>query len=125
MSKKTLLAMLIKCGEGECGDTVVKKPNAAIPHSFINIIHNLQVSANITLEDAVKQVRNNLVPVDYTPYPFKKDTEKYFLDMLRSLVATCIYRDKIKLEGTKAGPPHLDPLLDPLLDLSEYKINSK
>ena len=28
-------------------------------------------------------------------------------------------------EGTKAGPPQLDPLLDPLQDLSEYKINSK
>ena len=86
-------------------------------HSFINLIHNLQVSANLTLEDTVKQVRNNLVPVDYIPYPFKKDTEKSFLDMLRSFVATCIYRDKIKhLKGNGVDfslyiyVPEVDPI---------------
>jgi hypothetical protein len=75
----------------------------------------LQVSANLTLEDAVKQVRSNLVPVDYTPYPFKKDLS--FLDMLRSFVATCIYRDKIKhLKGNGVDfflyiyVPEVDPI---------------
>ena len=82
--------------EDECGNPVVKKYNPVTPSSYINLIHNLQMSENLSLEKAVKRVRNSLVPQGYTPYPFKKDTEESFLDMMRSLVATCIYRDTIK-----------------------------
>ena len=96
---------------------MVEKPNPAIPHSLINLIYNLQTNENLTLEDSVKQVRNSLVPPRYTPHPFKKDTKESFLDTLRSLVATCIYRDAIEqLKENGVGfsryiyVPEVDPI---------------
>lgn len=50
---------------------------------------------NLSLEDSLKNIRSSLVPEGHTPYPFRKNTDESLLDMLRSIVATYVYRDSI------------------------------
>ena len=46
----------------------------------------------MSLEDAITNIRGNLVPQDYSPCPFRRDTPESLLDKLRSLVATYKFR---------------------------------
>lgn len=81
--------------DGENGVPTAETPNSAIPASLLLEINDLQ-NSGLSFEDAVVNVRTSLVPEGYEPHSFRKDTPESFLDMLRSIVATFVYRDKIK-----------------------------
>ncbi|KAK3739432.1 hypothetical protein QZH41_015586 [Actinostola sp. cb2023] len=95
LSKKSLLDMLVQVDVDIYGSSIVNRPNPVIPNQLIQKLHELRTVNGLSLEDAVTNIRGSLVPDGYTPYPFKKDTEESLLDMLRSIVATCIFRDAI------------------------------
>ncbi|XP_062569843.1 uncharacterized protein LOC134231906 [Saccostrea cucullata] len=95
MSKTTLQSMLTYAGEDANGIPFSTTPNSAIPTDLIGKLHELQ-NGGLSFEDAIVNIRGSLVPEGYTPYPFRKDTPESFLDKMRSIVATFIYKDAIK-----------------------------
>lgn len=78
------------------GKPVVTMPNPDIPDSVILELHRLRNEDNLTLEDAVTNIRGSQVPEGYTPFPFRRDTQESLLDKLRSVVATCRFRATIE-----------------------------
>ena len=46
--------------------------------------------------DCVQYIRRGLVPGEYEPHPFRRDTPESHIDQLRSIVATYIFRDTIE-----------------------------
>lgn len=81
--------------DGENGVPTAETPNSDIPASLLLEINDLQ-NSGLSFEDAVVNVRGSLVPEGYVPNTFRKDTPDSFLDILRSSVATYVYRDTIK-----------------------------
>ncbi len=51
----------------------------------------------MTEEVAIRHVRRRLVPCDFQPYSFRRNTPETFLDALRSLVATYLFRHTIEV----------------------------
>lgn len=49
----------------------------------------------MTRQEAVSQIRANLVPPGFSPHPFRKNTPESYLDQLRSIVATYLYRHSV------------------------------
>lgn len=68
------------------------RPNQDIPANVILDLHDLRVNHGLTLEDALRNIRSQMVPAGYTPYPFRRNTPESVLDMLRSIIATCTYK---------------------------------
>lgn len=110
MVKKSVNTLINKCilnesiifvSEDENGNPVAVQENSPIPSTVLQEIHDLHTEG-LSFEDAIVNIRGALVPTGYTPYPFRKDTPESFLDMLRSVVATYMYRDiihKLQMEG--------------------------
>ena len=46
-------------------------------------------------EAAISCIRQSLTPTGYIPHTFRRNTPESYLDMLRSIVATYLYRDQI------------------------------
>ena len=67
-------------------------PNPDIPDDVIIQLNHLRTVDGMSLEDAVTNIRGNLVPQGYSPCPFRRDTPESLLDKLRSLVATYKFR---------------------------------
>ena len=68
------------------------RPNQDIPANVILDLHDLRVNHGLTLEDALRNIRSQMVPAGYTPYPFRRNTPESVLDMLRSIIAICTYK---------------------------------
>ncbi|XP_048586226.1 uncharacterized protein LOC116617329, partial [Nematostella vectensis] len=92
LTQHTLLSMLLSTGVDAAGRPKVSQPNRHIPDSLITELHSLRTDHNMSLEDAVTYLRGKLVPNGYSPYTFHPNTPESFLDKLRSLVGTYIYR---------------------------------
>ena len=73
------------------GNPVTEIRDEAIPSSVIQDLHNLCVTNNWAMEDAVTYHRNTLVPNGYAPNSFRPNIPESYLDKLRSLVATYRY----------------------------------
>jgi hypothetical protein len=61
------------------------------------------LNEGLTFEDGAIFLRGSLVAEGYTSFPFRKDTPESYIDHLRSLMSTCIYRNtvnKLKMQGT-------------------------
>ena len=99
----------------EDGDVTVSNPVNGIPASVIMDIHNMQIVQGLSWEDAISTVRQSLVFPGYIPFPFRKDTPESFLDMLRSIVATFLYRNKLE-ELKKEGADFSLYLYNPEVD---------
>lgn len=86
---------------------VVSNPIPAIPSNVILDIHNMRMTEDMTFETAGQ-----------TPHPFRRNTPESFLDKLRSVVATYLYRERIqKLKeenvdfSTYLYIPEIDPIM--------------
>ncbi|OWF38671.1 hypothetical protein KP79_PYT23083 [Mizuhopecten yessoensis] len=101
MSKSTLESMPTYDGDDENGIPFAELPNEYIPsYVLLNIVDML--NDGLTFEDSIVYLRGKLVPEGYTPYPFRRDTPESFIDQLRSLVSTYVYRhtvSSLKSEG--------------------------
>jgi hypothetical protein len=95
--KKSVNTLINKCilnesiifvSEDENGNPVAVQENSPIPSTVLQEIHDLHTEG-LSFEDAIVNIRGALVPTGYAPYPFRKDTSESFLDILRSVVATC------------------------------------
>ena len=67
--------------------------------------------------EAVRLVRQKLVPNGYQPYPFIRKTPETFLHCLRSLVATFLFRhavQKLKSDGVEFSLYLYVPEIDPI-----------
>lgn len=101
------------------GKPVVTMPNPDIPDSVILELHRLRNEDNLTLEDAVTNIRGSQVPEGYTPFPFRKDTQESLLDKLRSVGATCRFRATIeywKQRGADFSMHLYVPEVDPVTE---------
>lgn len=78
------------------GKPVVSLPNPDIPDAVILELDRLRNEENLSLEDAVTNIRGHQVPAGHSPYPFRRDTRESLLDKLRSVVATCRFRANIE-----------------------------
>ena len=58
-------------------------------------VHNM-MSNGIKKEAAISCIRQSLTPTGYTPHTFRRNTPESYLDMLRSIVATYLYRHQIE-----------------------------
>jgi len=96
MSKTTLLKMLELIYVAPDGKPVVSLPNPDIPDAVILELDRLRNEENLSLEDAVTNIRGHQVPAGHSPYPFRRDTRESLLDKLRSVVATCRFRANIE-----------------------------
>ena len=67
---------------------VMEIRDEAIPLSVIQDLHNLCVTNNWAMEDAITYHRNTLVPNGYAPNSFRSNIPESYLDKLRSLVGT-------------------------------------
>ena len=109
------------------GTPVVDKPLAAIPTNVILEVHNM-ISNGMTKQAAVSCIRQGLIPKGYTPHTFRRNTPESYLDMLRSIVATYLYRDQIdqlKNENVDFSTflyvPEIDPIMGtPRHDRSDH-----
>lgn len=108
---------------------VVSNPIPAIPSNVILDIHNMRMAEGITFETAITNIRQKLVvPAGQTPHPFRRNTPESFLDKLRSVVATYLYRERIqKLKeenvdfSTYMYVPEIDPIMGtPRHDRSDH-----
>lgn len=100
------------------GKPVTKNPISAIPTSVILDIHKMKVTDGMTFEAAVTSIRKNLVPAGQSPHPFRRNTPESFLDILRSVVATFLYREtieKFKEEGVDFSIHMYVPEVDPIM----------
>ncbi len=97
------------------GDVTVSNPVNGIPAIVIMDIHNMRIVQGLSWEDAISTVRQSLVFPGYIPFPFRKDTPESFLDMLRSIVATFLYRNKLE-ELKKEGADFSLYLYNPEVD---------
>lgn len=98
------------------GNPVTEIRDEAIPSSVIQELHNLCVTNNWAMEDAVTYHRNTLVPNGYAPNSFRPNIPESYLDKLRSLVATYRYRHRIqqfKEEGYDFSSYMYVPEVDP------------
>ena len=75
---------------------IAQLPNDVVPPATLLQIFVMQVHLRQTFEQAVRDVRAHLVPNGYQPHPFRKDTPESFLDVLRSTVATYLYRREVE-----------------------------
>lgn len=49
----------------------------------------------LSVEDAITFVRGKLVPDGYVPHTYRRNVPESFIDKLRSIIATCIFRASI------------------------------
>ncbi|XP_021363619.1 uncharacterized protein LOC110456903 isoform X1 [Mizuhopecten yessoensis] len=101
MSKATLESMLTYDGDDENGIPFAELPNEYIP-SYVLLDMVDMLNDGLTFEDSIVYLCGKLVPEGYTPYPFRRDTPESFIDRLRSLVSTYVYRhtvSSLKSEG--------------------------
>lgn len=78
----------------------------------------------LSFQDSIVNFRRRLIPDGYEPYPFRKDTPESYLDMLRTVVATYIYRDivlKLKQEGRDFTCYLYVPEVDPATNTIHYE----
>ena len=61
-------------------------PNPDIPDAVTLELDRLRNEENLSLEDAVTNIREHQVPAGHSPYPFRRDTCESLLDELRSVV---------------------------------------
>ena len=98
------------------GSPVVEMPNPDIPASVILELHHLQATG-LSLEDAVTNIRDNLAPLGYEPYPFRTNTDESLLDKLRSIAATYSFRkrvEELKDQGVDFSTHLYVPEIDPV-----------
>jgi hypothetical protein len=84
------------------GNPLTEKKDIAIPASVVNKIHQFITDGEMTIEDAIKLVRIQLVPAGYEPYSFRNGVDESFSDILKSVVATYRFRHTVsqyKLNG--------------------------
>lgn len=98
------------------GTPHVRRVNDAIPHDVITKLFDLQFEDNLSLQDAIANIRGSLVPDGYTPWPFKRDTPESMLDMLRSIVGTYEFRHTIKSLYEEFGADFTQHLYVPEVD---------
>ena len=67
----------------------------AIPHDLINLLHNVRNGDGMNLFEAVKYIRLSLIPEGYEPRPFRSGVPESMDDMLKSIVATYQFRNKV------------------------------
>jgi hypothetical protein len=100
------------------GMIVVPNPIQGIPDQVILEIHNMRKVHGLSWEIAISSVRKALVPDGYTAYPFRRNTPESFLDMLRSIVATYMFRnklEKLKQEGADFSQHLYIPEIDSVM----------
>ena len=71
------------------------QPNEVVPQDVLQQIAMLLQEGN-TMQQAVDIVRLQLVPHGYQPHRFREGIPESYVDKLRSIVATLIYRGTIK-----------------------------
>lgn len=76
---------------------MTQKVDQAIPAQLINTLDDLRCRLGVSLPDAIKLLREALIPCGYKCYPFRAGTDQCFVDMLRSLVATLRFRHTVGL----------------------------
>lgn len=104
------------------GSPIVEQPNTDIPDSVILELHSLQANG-LTLEDAITNIRGNLVPLGYSPYPFRTKTAESLLDKLQSIVATYTFRKQVqefKEQGVDFSTHLYVPEIDPATALVHH-----
>lgn len=108
------------------GTPHVRRVNDAIPHDVITKLFDLQFEDNLSLQDAIANIRGSLVPDGYTPWPFKRDTPESMLDMLRFIVGTYEFCHTIKSLYEEFGADftqHLYvPEVDPVTGTSHHEL---
>ncbi|XP_063448946.1 uncharacterized protein LOC134728306 isoform X2 [Mytilus trossulus] len=123
MSKLTLISMLTYVGEDENGNPFAERSNDAIPGDVIVDLKKMK-DEGLSFQDSIVNFRRRLIPDGYEPYPFRKDTPESYLDMLRTVVATYIYRDivlKLKQEGRDFTCYLYVPEVDPATKTIHYE----
>ncbi len=97
----SMLVCLKICTETESGDVIVARPDA-VPQSVLKRFNSLR-EEGVPLKDALMLIRQSLVPSGYTPQPWRQNAPEGITDMLRSIISTFRFRQKIevlKSEGT-------------------------
>ena len=110
------------------GEPVVQHPSAFIPMDVIKDLHQLRTVDGMSLEDAVMNIRGQLMPVGYTPYPFRTNNPETFLDKLRSIAATFQFRHCVQYWKERGVDfslflyvPEVDPVTEELwLDRADH-----
>ena len=77
------------------GRPVVARRNKDIPDSVISDLHKLRHTHHMNMTDALKNMHSRMVPDGYTPYPFRTNVPESQVDMLKSIVATCVFKSTI------------------------------
>lgn len=93
--------MLFKISEDDNGTPYAEIPSEYVPSSVLMDIVEL-LNEGLTFKDGAIFLRGSLVLEGYTSFPFRKDTPESYIDHLRSLMSTCIYRNnvnKLKMQG--------------------------
>lgn len=80
--------------EDDNGTPYAEIPNEYVPSSVLMDIVEL-LNEGLTFEDGVIYLRGRLVPEEFTAFPFRKDTPESYIDTLRSIMSTCIYRNTV------------------------------
>ena len=101
------------------GEPVVSIANAHIPITVKLELFRMVTVQGMTTEDAVTCHRGSLVPSPHTAYPFRRNTPETFLDKLRSIIATYIFRNRIsewKSKGVDFSTHLYVPEKDPITE---------
>ena len=61
-------------------------------------LHDLCANHSLTSQDALTNMRSKMVPLGYTPFPFRRNVPETEIDMLRSVVGTCVLRHQSSIE---------------------------
>lgn len=77
----------------------------------------------MSLLDVITNVCGRLVPNGYQPFPFRRNNPETLLDMLRSIVATYIFRhtiEELKEEGADFSLYLYNPEIDPITGMERH-----
>ena len=92
-----------------------RQDNEIVPGEVLTEILAIQQNQGVTFQEAVSHVREGLVPPGYQAHPFRKDVPESFLDKLRSMVGTFMYRHQVE-EWERKGVPFKTHLYVPEYD---------
>ncbi|XP_064622698.1 uncharacterized protein LOC135484921 isoform X2 [Lineus longissimus] len=96
MNKQTLLEVLIPTNVFHDGVPVMIRENEVVPDTLKLQLHDLVHQQRIPEEEAIDQVRQELVPVGYEPCPWRPNCPESYLEKLRSILGTMYFRNSVE-----------------------------
>ncbi|KAI8511886.1 hypothetical protein Bbelb_109860 [Branchiostoma belcheri] len=113
MSKTTLKRMMQI--DGNVNNDEARR--TCVPEDVRQKLHLLQEEDGLSFEDALHHIRKDLIPDGYTYHPWRAHIPETELDMLRSILATYKFRERVEeLKGEGADfskylyVPEVDPI---------------